>query len=248
MAIINDREQNGPRSRSAPADMSADDPSNINLNALFFRASVPAKYQALVAPALAIQKEKLQQDQKEKHEHETELSAVYQREIDRNILKFSIDGEDIEISQSDLRKSMQARVEVLEERRQALERSGKNPEESKRLGKLIQQYHPMIDDLENQKADAGTSENVKDLMKEDPEWTATLKTDNTANLVMNSTTDKRTSFSAQAFDDGTIVAPSLKAAFAKGTTPDVQPQPEEQPPALNKTQQAAANMTQTLGI
>jgi hypothetical protein len=253
MAITNNREQNGSQGRSAPADISAaDDPSRINLNALFFQASVPAKYQNLIAPALAVQKDKLHHEQKEKHDHETELAAVYQREIDRNILKLNIDGEEIEISQGDLRKVMQHRVHDLDEQKRALQKSGKNPEEVKRLDKLIQQYQPVIDDLQKQKADPATMQAVRDLTKQDPELKPAIK----AQAALNADTgasmadNKRNSYAAQFFQEQTIAAQPLKEAFAKGAAPvapATEPPPPAAPVAVERKQQKSVNDFSSFG-
>ncbi len=67
-------------------------------------------------------------------------AAQRQQEIDSNILKLNIDGEDIEISQGKLRQIMIDRVKKLKEQRDQLERSNGDANEIARVENLLKIY------------------------------------------------------------------------------------------------------------
>ena len=236
-----------------PADL-----GSVNIDALAFLPNIPAKYRALMPFLAARQNELTQKHQQEKRdraeqisEFASQISAATQREIDSHVLKFSVDGVDIEMSQGELRKSMERRVDVLKDRIKTLRRSGENPEELHRMENLVQAYGPAIEKAKKGGDDEGTINAAKDLMRQDPEWASSIKNHAHKNSTdADAVNDRRTSYSGANFDAGAIAGPSLKDSFSKGASPDApqQQQTSAAPPEPEKRQQVASNNFQSLNF
>jgi len=230
------------------------DTSEVNLESLASMANVPARFMRFLVNSPIYQQLMLQHEARDKeernrqdriHEFANRLAEIHQREIDNNKLTLSVNGKDIEISQGDLRKIMQRRVDELKERQLALSRSGENPEELARITNLIQAYEPVIDETKKGKADAETMADIQELMEKDPQLAAQIERHQIGHVntktMATETTDRRTSFSAEYFDSGTISGSSLKDKFTQGASPDSLPKPETEAPAIDEKPKQALN-------
>jgi hypothetical protein len=228
--------------------------NEVSLESLAFMAFVPAKYQALVANSNASQAIREQHDEKAKREKQEEKDhaqrlAAYQQQIDANVLRLSINGADVDISQGDLRKVMQHRVEELEEQKKELLKNGGNPKELRRVDNLIDEYHPIIDDLQNHKADAATMNAIKEVTKEDPPLAERIQSHYSDGLhvTASAVTERQTSLTAEDFASDTSAKSTLKTSFALHASPDIPP-PAAAPPTLDKSLRKVDNTVQSLGL
>jgi hypothetical protein len=227
--------------------------NEVSLESLAFQTTVPAEYAALVENSAAFQAMRAQHDEKAKHEHEQEerdakrAAAVYQQEIDRNVLSFDVDGHDIQISQGDLRKIMKARLEALEEQKKELQRTGRNPVELKRVDNLIAEYEPAVDDLQKHKADAATMGTVGDLMRRDGELAAQIETHSSHEI--QQTNEEKTSPSAEHTSPGGSATQPLTVTFSRTASPEIQaPSAPAPQPLPEQRQQKANNTVASIGI
>lgn len=223
----------------------------VSLESLAFMPFVPAKYQALVANSPANQVMTKQHDEKAKQEQDRKEHAAlvaYQQQLDRTMLRFTIDGQAIELSHGDMRKLMQERLEALEKQRRELQLNGGDPKEIKQVDKLIDAYQPAIKNFDTQPLDAQEN-SVKNLAEIDPEFATQAKHRSAeiaeAHLASGSL---RTSFSAEVSPDGGIQASSLMPIFAKSASPAVTPPVPIATPALQKQQQNLNNTLQSAGF
>lgn len=261
MSDVVSNEQKGLPSEdlSARSGMPADF-STVDLNALATMGYVPAKYQALM-PFIAATRDKLEHqlaNQTQDHEDSFlrrafQAAAEVQRQIDRNMLKLNVDGQDINISQGDLRKIMTNRLEELEKQKKTLEASGANPAALDRINHLIEEYKPAIDETKSGKANAGTMDKIHTLLHDDPTFDQRVKQHGAETInsktIASDIVDRRTSFSAEYFDAGGANGPTLKGTFANGASPDAKPAPAATTPVTpEKTAQKVDNAAQSLGF
>ncbi len=188
--------------------------SEVSLQSLAFQASVPARYMTLVTNSAASATVKDRHGggmRSARDEEDDEERDAHQRAIDRNILHLRLRGEDVDISQGDMRKAMEARVAALEERRRELLRSGQNPEEVNRIENLVAAYKPVISEIKTGRASAGTTAAIEDLANRDPGLMTEI---HAVKAEAVRTPERRASSSAQYFAEGGVAGPSLKAAFS----------------------------------
>ena len=226
--------------------------NQVSLESLAFMTNVPPEYEALVANSFASQAIRAQRDEKTKEDEQekksaVELAAEYQRELDENMLSLNIDGEDIQISQGDLRKAMQKRVEELEEQKKELEKNGGSPEQISKVEGLIGDYNSATTDSENKPLDPKA---VQHLIEEDPTWAEELKnkppaSQSAENVVSG---NRRSSFSDDAFNGDGIAAAPLKPVFANSASPNPPPTAPIPAPTLEKQQQNLNNALQSAGL
>ena len=230
--------------------------NEVSVASLAFAAFIPPEYEALLANSAAFQAVQAKREEKEKRakeedekEQKAERDALYQMEIDRNILKLNIDGQEVDISQGDLRKIMKTRLDTLEEQRDDLQHSGRNPNELHRLDNLIAEYQPVIVDLQKHKADAKTMAGVQNLMRQDPELAAEVKKQQQHAPSENQTANaERKSYAAQHLEAGGITAPPLIAVFAKATAPAAQTQTPLAPAVMNQRLQKTSDVGASFGV
>lgn len=103
------------------------------------------------------------------------MAQIRQQEIDSNRLKLNIGGEDVDISQGDLREIMEKRAKDLREQRDQMARSGASASELERMDNLLDQYDTLNGELKDGKADDITLEAVQELAKQDPALAAEIK-------------------------------------------------------------------------
>lgn len=215
----------------------------IDPEALAFRAVLPAKYQAILSNHRAHREALAGDGQREDRERKAEgfisevLSAAErQREIDSNPVSLSINGEDFEIEQGDLRKIMEKRLRELREQRDQMIRSGSGAAEIDAMDDLIERYETTTGKLGEGKADESTVRDVQDLMERDPELANLIKENRDTGIDESlSAGATRTSFAAEQFGEG-MAAPPLRSAFADGgSAPSEAPGIESGNPSLDTT-------------
>lgn len=221
--------------------------SEMSLDALSFMANIPPQYQALVAAVIAQRAEEEKFRAREKRDKEEELDRLLsgmrqtrQQEIDRNLLAFEIGGKEVTISQGDLRRIMQARMEELRERRERLAHEGGNAEEIRRIDRLLGRYEPAVDRLKEREADAGTIAEVKDLAEKDPpfgEHFQVLANDR-VHVTAMSGNDRRISYAAAYLDEDAAGSPRLKDQFAKSASSPISNPSATTQPAIEPQQQS----------
>jgi hypothetical protein len=226
--------------------------NGVSLAALAFQTSVPARFAALLANAPGFQALRARQEHRDRRDENDRAAkhAVSQRVIDRNMLRLRLGGEDIEISQGDMRKAMEARVTALEERRRQLLRNGQNPEEVERIENLVASYKPVINNLKTERASATTTAAIEDLAKRDSGLMAEV---NAVKAEALRGAERRASFSAEQFSGSGIVAPVIKDVFGRAASPPVPLEVVLIPtsplaPSSPKGQQDAKNTLQSLGL
>jgi len=216
--------------------------SEISVAALSFMTNVPAQYQALVANTPAYQAAQKQRDEKAKEEEKQKEHAAlvaYQQQIDSNMLHLTIDGTDVEISQGDLRDLMKKRVDALEKEKRELERSGSDPRELRRVNHLIDEYQPVIDDVDQHKADPSTMNAIQDLTKDDSEFASEIKARQaTAPSPSNDATTQQSP----------TAPPSLKSTFVENAAPTISPQPDAVPSPVEQPQKTMKNTAAAVGF
>ena len=203
--------------------------NEISLSALATMTFIPPEYQALVENSVAFQVLKNHQEERSKREererkHAADLAMLHQLEIDNNVLHLSVNGQELDISQGDLRKAMKQRVEELEEERKQLLKKGGDPKELRRINNLLDEYEPVIDDLQNHKADPSTMNAVQDLLKKDPPLAVRIQSqwNDNAHITADKTISKENALTST---DPSTNAPTnliLKDQFAKGASPQIQ--------------------------
>jgi hypothetical protein len=226
--------------------------NGVSLASLAFQTTVPAQFAALLSSAPGFQAMRLRQEHRDRRAEEDRAAkhAVSQRAIDRNMLTLRLGGEDIEISQGDMRRAMEARVSALEERRRHLLQSGYNPEEVERIEKLTASYKPVINNLKTERASAATTAAIEDLAKRDPGLMTEI---NAVKMEAARGAERRVSFSAAHFSGSGIAAPVIKDVFGKAASLPVPgeavPTPSSPlPPSSPKGQQDVKNTLQSLGL
>lgn len=220
----------------------------VSLQSLTFRFNLPAKYQALVAGSTALHALQAQQAEKKNHAQESlthifEMAVLHQQRIDSKMLTLKVGGRDIEISQGELRKIMEERVEALKERREQLLNSGGSPAEIARLDNLIGRYEPVIRTVKRGETTSGTMREIDGLAEDDRPFKARLE--KYAAPMAETANERRISFSSEVLPDEDINAPSLKAVFRQEAAPVALPQADAAPlpaqprsPAYEKTGQS----------
>ena len=225
--------------------------SAVSIDSLAFQTNVPSKFQGLVANSAAALSARLQSEERRGRDHDGlsrafDMAASFQRQIDSNVVTLQIDGQELRISQGDLRKAMDDRLLALKERKKQLDQAGGNSEERKRLGTLIDEYEPVIKSLKDRKADAQTMSAVQDLLKKDPPLGAEIKRYQVGTQLLP-TADSRASFSSEFFGDG-IKAPSLTTAFAAAASPAPEPVQADPSIGLETRKQNLETGIQSLGL
>lgn len=212
--------------RSAPSDF-PEDTTRPSLEALAFMANIPPKYWHLLNHLPAVEAARLEQEQKREREaafweNALEVMAQQQRQIDENRLRLTIDGADVEISQGDLRKAMTARLDELREQRRAVQRSGRGAGDAQRLDRLIEQYEPLIDRLQKEKADTATLAEIQELAKKDPPLCGQIQmfSNERVAVVAISEQQRRVSYATANLDQGGISAFKLREPFARSASPE----------------------------
>ncbi|GEM_PF-4868121 len=201
--------------------------NEVSLESLAFQTSVPSEYQVLVANSAAFQAQKAHQEDKAKREREegqefnARLAELRREELDAQVLRFTIDGEDIEISRGDLRHAVKHRVEELEDRRRELLRTSESPDELRKVNRLIAGYNPVAKDLDSERpTDANMVAGVHDAITRDAQFAAELKHDHAASIVENAApVAGRTSYASEKFSTGGVMAQPLTAVFVQNASP-----------------------------
>lgn len=225
---------------------------HISLDALAFMTTIPARYMHLLGRLPQVQNAhlhdlKMREREREFADNLADLVRLSQHQIDSNMLTLKVGGKDIQISQGELRRIMEKRVEALKERRDQLAHSGGDPKEIARLDNLIERYEPVIETTGEGMAKTGTMDEIDGLLEDDPEFKEQVERDHHPKAPVVS--DRRTSFSASEFDQGGIVALPLSAAFARSATPDKAPQPAPVgAPEFEQRRQNLDNTFQSLGL
>lgn len=234
----------------APLDEMEQAVGTMNLDALAFRAMIPAKFQAMLASYRRHQADLAESDTEnsksrtaDKYAHTMLRASEIQQQIDSNRLQLSVGGKAIDIEQGELRQIMEQRLERLKERRALMVEGGASDGDIAALDDLIADYEPLIDDLKDSKADEATIDAIEDLLEKDPELARQLEADQDYAAEQSmSAGNVATSFSAEHFEEGGMVAPSLTAAFAQGGSitptsdvPENAPQPDDSGQKLNNT-------------
>lgn len=229
-----------------------DDLSRINLNAVSFMANVPARLLPLMAGVIGqradetkIRAAQTEKETEDARKFSAELSRERQREIDRHVLSFSIDGENIEISQGDLRKIMKSRMEALEKERRELLRTGRDPERVNRIEDLLGRYKPTVARCETAVADTGTMREMRRLMTDDPQFMAEMKQWQTSHV---QSAERRTSFSNAFFNADAGTSSPLKAAFTRGASPASEASAPAPTPEFERRQANVKNNLEALGL
>jgi hypothetical protein len=228
--------------------------SEGSLESLAFMTNVPPEYQDLVASTATSQAMRAERDEETKEEDQEEKSsaeyaAAYQRQIDENMLSFNIDGEDVQISQGDLQKIMKNRVKELEQQKQDLLRNGGSTQQVQRIDNLLNEYNPVIQENGAKPADAGSMNDIKKLMADDPDLNTEMrqKTESLANknpVAGNA----RTSFSSEFSDGGGISAKPLTPTFTQSASPAATPPAPTPSPTIQTQQQNLTNILRTAGF
>lgn len=204
------------------------DAAQVNLAALANMANIPARFQHLIAGLEAWRTAELlqQREQEQKRDRDladlaTDLVEAQQREIDENRVKLNIGGEDVDISQGDLRGIMEKRARELREQRDDMARSGANARDLERMDDLIDHYDPLIEELKNDKADRVTMEAVEELAKRDPPLGARIKDFGGPEIAKG--LSKSASFTSAPSLESRISGSSLKEAFTRSSTGETPP-------------------------
>ncbi|MFD2257695.1 hypothetical protein ACFSSA_13510 [Luteolibacter algae] len=218
-----------------------DELEGMDPEALSFRAILPAKYQFLVA-SYRTRQDQLEIDESgfpKKREAEiladTMLSSIQrQQEIDAHRLSLQVNGQNLDITQGELRRIMEKRLEELREIRESMIQGGAGSAEISALDETIQKYDETIDDLADGRADATVEEAVQELIEADPGFAEMLENHSNPSVEKTSSVEiPRTSFAAEQFGDETMQTFSLSDAFSRGGELPEQPSTEINQPGFD---------------
>jgi hypothetical protein len=208
--------------------------ARVNLDALANMANVPARFQHLVAGLEAWRNAALEQERDESKKRDrdfadmaAEMAQIRQQEIDSNRLKLNIGGEDVDISQGDLREIMEKRAKDLREQRDQMARSGASASELERMDNLLDQYDTLNGELKDGKVDSVTMEAIEELSKQDRGLEAAILNRNNRS---NDIASPRASFASEALGVGSVPGSALKDAFSRSASPEAENAPTESKP------------------
>jgi hypothetical protein len=145
-----------------------------------------------------------------------------------------VNGQNLDITQGELRRIMEKRLEELREMRESMIQGGAGSSEISVLDETIQKYDETIEDLADGRADTTTEDAIQELIEADPVLAEML--DNHSNPYAEkefSASIPRTSLAAEQFGDDTMQTFSLSAAFSRGGELPIQPSTEINQPVFD---------------